>query len=225
MEIINIFLIFVSLAFLFGFSSIVYLYVRLLRKLETQEKELRKHYLKKARTEASEIVEEAGTEAVSMLDASRTISEKDQTILEEVIKKITQDQSLYLKTSVDQLMAGFKTELQQIKNDNINTLTNVSKDIEKNTSAQLNDYTKTLEQETVLSEKQVSKKIEEEYKLVQEEIVAYKNEQFKKIDAGAMDLIRKISVEVLEKSITPEDHREIILKVLEKAKSENLFTN
>ena len=225
MEIVSILLIFISLALLLGLVSVLYFYFKLLKKFEIQEKELKKHYLKRARTEASGIVEEAGHEALSMLDASRTISKEDQSILDEVIKKIAQDQSTYLKTSVDQLMKDFRAELQQVKNYNINTLTNVSKDIEKNTSSQLNEYVKVMEQETVASEKTVNKKIEDEYKLVQDEITAYKNEQFKKIDASIENLLKKIVAEVLEKSFTSEDHRDIILKTLEKARSENIFTS
>lgn len=225
MEIVNIILIFVSLAFLLGFSSILYFYIKLLKKLEVQEKVLKKHYLKQARIEAGEIVEEAGQEAIDILTASRTISDKDQTILDDVVKKIAQDQSAFLKESVTQLMQEFKTELQKVKNDNINTLTNVSKDIESNTSTELNDFIKVIEKETVASEKQVSKKIDDEYKIVQSEIETYKQEQIKRIDTSIDELIKKISLEVLEKSITPADHKDIILQNLEKAKSENLFTN
>jgi hypothetical protein len=225
MEIINIFLIFVSLALLIGLMSVLYFYLKLFKKLAAQEKELKKHYLKKAITEASEIVEEAGQEALDILSASNSVNQKDQSVLDEVVKQIAQDQSSFLKASVDQLMQEFRAELQQVKNYNIKTLTNVSKDIESNTSSQLTGYVKALEEETVESEKTINKKIDASYKMVQDEVIEYKNEQLKKIDANIESLLKKISIEVLERTITPQDHKDIILKMLEEAKSESLFAN
>jgi hypothetical protein len=38
-------------------------------------------------------------------------------------------------------------------------------------------------------------------------------------------LLEKISIDVLERSISTQDHKDIILKMLEEAKSEKLFAN
>jgi hypothetical protein len=225
MEYINIFLIIVSFALLLGFMSVLYLYLKLFKRFETQNKELKKHYLKKARIEASEIVKEAGQEALSILSDSKSINQEDQSVLDEVVKQIAQEQSSFLKTSVNQLMQEFRTELQQVKNYNIKTLNNISKDIESNTSSQLTGYVKALEQETIDSEKTINKKVQDSYKQVQDEVLAYKKQQLKNVDVNIESLLEKISIEVLERSLSTEDHKDIILKMLEQAKSENLFAN
>lgn len=276
MEILNLILLFIILILSVVLLYILYYYVRLLKRADLQEKELRKHYLKSARTQASEIVEEAGQEALSLLEASKVVSDKDQKLMENVVKQIIDDQSAYLKISVSKLTQEFdaqllqlknnnlqalatvskeinntstaqinehnkaleqvrentnklilelNTQLQQLKNNNINILTNISKDIESNTSSQLGTYVKTLEEETVLSEKAIGKMANEEYKKVEDEIQTYKNEQFKKIDAKVTDLIKKLTAEIFEKSISPEEHKDLIIKTLEKAKTENLLVN
>lgn len=223
MELVNLMLIIALLILLTGLLVAIYLYTKLFRKLNEAERELRRHYLKKAKTQASQIVEEASQEALDMLNDSRTLSSKDQALLEAVVKKVSDEQSTYLKTALDQMMQEYKNELQQAKSNNINMLSNISKDIEANTSTQFADYVNTIKNETIGSEKIISKKIDDEYKSIQNEIITYKNEAFRKIDSQIIDLLKKISIEVTEKSISPQDHKDLIIKTLEKAKNDKLF--
>jgi hypothetical protein len=225
MEVLAILLIFVSLTCLGGFIWALLSYSKLLKKLNSEERQLNKHYLKKAKQEASTIVETAGEEALEMLSDSRLISNKDQQLIDEVVTKISQQQSAFLQNAIDQMMSEFRTELQQLKNNNISMLSNVSKDIEKDTSSQLSEYTKAIEQETVKSEQTLDKQVKEEYQEIQNEIASYKQEQFKKIDNKIKDTFKQISVDILGKSISPDDHRDLILQTLEKAKNEKVFTN
>ncbi len=327
MSLIDLMLILPIVTLLIGFVSMLFLYLKLLKRLDSEDHELKKHYLKKARTEAGAIVEEAGQEALNMLSASRTVSAKDQEVMESVVKQLTQDQSAYLKQGAAQIMqefnnqvqqirsnnmqaltelskeitaasanqaneyskaleqvkattdkivldlntqleqikkanlqaldmmsktmnnasgeqtaeynkaleqikdsnenmiTEFRTQLQQLRNYNINTLTNVSKDIKTDAQTQVEEYKKVMEQQTVESEKAVDKKIDDAYKAVEDEIDTYKNAQLKKVEAGLNDVLVRIANEVLEKSFNPNDHRDLIIQSLEKAKHEDIFTN
>jgi hypothetical protein len=274
MGIFEILLIVVILALAAGFISMLYFYLKISKKLEQAEKELGKDYLERAKIEANQIVKKAGEQAENVLSTSRTVSDKDKAILEAAVRQIASDQTTYLKQSMDQIMQEFGKQLEQIKNYNvstltetskninsttsleakeyakaveqvkvnieklmqdftiqmqqvktndINTLTNISKDIEKTAATEIDKYTKVLEQETIQSENLVKKKIDDQYAKVAAEIENYKTEQFKKIEESLNVILTKISMEVLEKSFNVQDHKDLIIRTLEKAKHENIL--
>jgi vacuolar-type H+-ATPase subunit H len=58
---------------------------------------------------------------------------------------------------------------------------------------------------------------------IEKEIENYKLERFKAVDKAVNVIIQKVSEKALNKSIPPEDHNNLIIESLEKAKKEGVF--
>ena len=58
---------------------------------------------------------------------------------------------------------------------------------------------------------------------IEKEIENYKLERFKAVDKAVNVIIQKVSEKALNKSIPPEDHNNLIVESLEKAKKEGVF--
>jgi hypothetical protein len=58
---------------------------------------------------------------------------------------------------------------------------------------------------------------------IEKEIENYKLERFKTMDKAINVIIQKVSEKALNKSIPPEDHNNLIIESLEKAKKEGIF--
>lgn len=151
---------------------------------------------------------------------SKTMSNASGTQTAEYNKALEQ-----IKSSNESMVAEFRTQLQQLKNYNINLLTNVSKDIESSAKTQVDEYAKKLEADTVSAEQQIGQKANQNYQQVQKDIAAYKQAQIKKIDESLQGMVKKLASEILEKSITPSEHKDLIMQTLEKAKNDNVFLN
>lgn len=68
-------------------------------------------------------------------------------------------------------------------------------------------------------------KIDEQFELTKKDIDLYKAERLKKIDEHIVRRIDEMAKELLGEIITPTDHRQLVIKALEKAKKDGLFSN
>lgn len=93
---------------------------------------------------------------------------------------------------------ALQKELGKLNEKNIDILNNISKDIVS----------------------MLKQKAEEDYSKVKKELEEYKGERLKKIDENIYNLLLDVSKETIGKALTFEDHQELILEALDKAKKE-----
>lgn len=181
------------------------------------------HLIEDARKKALTIIEQANLEASQMLTKTKKFNTKSDEALKEQIEFLASQQKKILEENSKDLVKGYKESLEELREQNINVFKNISKDIERDAVSEIKDFRQVLEKETLVSQKVVGGKVEEEYKKIQEELVEYKKEKLQEVDKSIFALILSITKVVLGKSLSIEDHEQLVLEALEKAKKENFF--
>jgi len=175
-------------------------YDRLLRELKRTRFE-REEIENRARHRASRIIEEARDKALR--------------VLQEVQLDATQEKEL-LKTGLNHV-----TEIQ-LSNYN-SKLQTITKDIEDDIRKEASEFKRALEMETVGAEKAVAARIEEDYTKAKQEVEAYKAAKLARVDENITQMLKAVSLEVVGKSLSFENHAELVTKCLEEAKRDHVI--
>lgn len=101
----------------------------------------------------------------------------------------------------------------------------VTERFEKEVDHELSEFSKTLQTETIQAEGDLKLKTEKQYALAEAQIEAYKKDQMEKIRAELYPLLQKLSMLILGKSLTIEDHEKLITNALADAQKELLHSS
>lgn len=220
----------VIIAFVLGLGLVVLIvfYAQVLNKLHLMQKDEEKlkqqinkkgeEVLDRAREKAEEVITEAVDKAQEILGSAALFNEKAKSILDRKLESVSKNQAGMLERSSLDLLKDYEKAIEELKQDNINLFRNISKNIETYASQELKDFKDTLQKETVDSQKIVEQKIEEEFKKAEDDLKTYKLEQLKKIDESIFLLLHNISEMTIGKILNFEQHEELIIEALEKAK-------
>lgn len=211
--IIAIFILSISL------GAIVISYTKTVRKLHDLYKEkstAQKEMLKKS----DHILEEAREKALKIVSDANLFDDSTKKMFDQELKMIQEGQVKTLEKLSYDLLNVYQKELTDLKENNIKLMSNISKDIENSVIAELKDFREILKKETYDSQKIVETKIEETYKATQKEIEDYKTERLKKVEGQIFEIIQNVSREVLGKTLSRDEHEQLVMDALEKAKKE-----
>ena len=200
-------------------GAIVISYTKTVRKLYDLHKEksaAQKEMLKKS----DHILEEAREKALKIISGANLFDDSTRKLFDQELKRISEGQIKTLEKLSYDLLNVYQKELADLKEHNIKTMNIISKDIENSTIADLNDFREILKKETFASQKIVESKIEEDYKTTQKEIEDYKLERIKKVEDKIYEIIKNVSTLVLAKSINLDEHEQLVIDALNKAKQE-----
>jgi hypothetical protein len=224
MDSLTIFYLMVALVFLMGGEMLVALWTiwRLAKKIseikkqEIHQKETlikkEEEILEQSREKARRIIEEA------MISASRI--EKNAKINQEELEKIIRGR---LEEVADRVMQSYQNQLEKAKNKDIEIYNNISKGIEKDLSKHTESLKNILAKQTIDSQQIVNQKLEKAYQSMIGEVEQYRQIRLSKVEEQMLEIIRKVSEDVLGKAISLVDHQQLIINSLEKAKKENIF--
>ncbi len=110
-----------------------------------------------------------------------------------------------VKKELDKISAEQLRELQR-------TLANVSEGIQSSAVKEIDEFKQALEIEAVGAQRAVADKAEK-----------YKDEQLAKVDRQIWEIIKTVAKEVTGKTVTPEDHKELVMQALQEAKKQHVF--
>ncbi len=175
-------------------------YERLMRKFQGM-RATRAEIEEKAREKATKMIEEARDKAVLILNQANLESAGNQ---EELNKRL---QEAALK-QVD----IYKEMLQ-----------NISKSIESGAMGEIADFKSILEKQTVGVEQSVAVKIDQQLQEANKQIEDYKTAKIREFEARAEDVAREFCRLAGIKSLTLEEHPELIKQALEEAKKANVL--
>ena len=77
-----------------------------------------------------------------------------------------------------------------------------------------------LEKETISSQRIIETKLQEQYATVGKEVQEYKIQQLTKVDNHVLELVHKTTILALGKSLSVENHQDLVLEALEEAKKQ-----
>ncbi len=171
-----------------------------------------------AHKKASLILQDARNKGIKIISEANVSQDLLKKAFEEELKKVSLDQGKEIKTISEELLKVYQKELTDLKQNNIKIISNISKDIESSTRAELEDFKEILKKETFASQKIVEGKIEQDYQIVEKKLQAYEAERIKKIEDHIYNIIQNVSKEVLGKTLSLQEHEQLVIDALEKAK-------
>jgi len=170
-----------------------------------------------------EILENARQKAAKIIGDARIVEDKTKSEFHNQLKTVSLNEVRDFEKAANDLLDVYKQELENLKTNTIKMASNITKDIESNTISELKDFKEILKKETYASQKIVEEKIEHDYSQTKKEIEAYKQERLKKVDEEIYNILQNVSILVLGKAISLEDHEQIVIDALNKAKEEKVF--
>ena len=176
--------------------------------------------LEKAQSEYAQVIAEANKKAREILKSAVTVKKGSDKKLEKALEEFEKSQEEAITQAAKQVLNRYKIKMDEVSSKDINTIGNISKDIEKYTSAQVQDYKNIIEEETFASQKALGKKIDEEYKQTENELNDYKRNKLKAIDENIYRIVQETVKLTLEMSLTAKDGEDLVIEALEKAKQE-----
>ena len=205
-----------------GLIMLVISYVKTLQKSQSFHKEgedIRSQAYKKAEL----ILEDARNKGLKIIANAQFIEGNTKNELYDEIKALSQSKVKSFEKASLELLKTYKQELDDLKVKNIEIVENITKSIERSTLAELKDFEEILKEETFASQKIVEGKTEEDYKAAQKAIETYKTERLKEIEDQIYEIIERVSKLVLSKALTLEDHEQLVIDALNKARKEEVL--
>ncbi len=212
--VIGIFILSVALIFL------VFSYSKTVQKIHSYRRE-DEHLKSQMHKKADEIIEEARQKANKILADAHFIEDKERLAFNENLHASSTNQIKDFEKVSQDFLKAYQNELDIIKGNTIQVLKNISKDIEKDTLFEIKDFKEILKKDTFASQKIVEEKIEDAYKRVEKEIENYKKERLQRVEENIYKTLQEVSKLVLGKTLSLQDHENLIIDALNQAKKEN----
>lgn len=207
-----------------------FFYSNLLNKFENAEKQnqfLRFHLQEKslqkinaARDKSLGIIADATQQAEEILKRAEIMkSTANEQVMNE-LHDLSQKQKDALQSASTDLVSSFEEAVKQIQQTDKGLLSDTVKQMQEVAAGEVKSFGEKLHQETVGQEKMIDQKVEEAYKKAQDELDDYKKERLEKIDKDISLMIQAITKDIFGKSLSLENHKDLILQAIEKAKKE-----
>lgn len=231
MDILYILVFSVSLSTLgIGLIILSYFYTHLSSKFQKVEKEniyLRYHMSEKslekvntAREKSLQIINNAISQANEIVNKAEYLKTDTNTQLMQELAELTRKQQEALIEASKDLHLSFVDALQKIEEEDINIFQNITKDIEGIASGEIKNFEKILHDETIGRENVIEEKTEAAFVKITEEINAYKKDRLANANKEINEILRKVSKEVLGKTMSTDDHRDLIMAALDRVKND-----
>jgi len=198
-----------------GIALFIYQVLERERKIEAKEKSTLSEYesiIKKAHDQAAELLDKTKTASNKLVsEATNTGGELEKT-LDSTLKAMADKHTQSLIAEAGMFRKDYEDKILQMQNA-----------INQEVTKTLQTFTQSLLTKTTSAEELVSEKTNELMEAANNEIEKHKKERLEKIDEEIIQMVQKISNEILGLTIPPELHRELIVKALEKSKAEGVF--
>jgi F0F1-type ATP synthase membrane subunit b/b' len=166
-----------------------------------------------AKQKSDEIIKDAQDKAQKIIHESEMISVDTKKILDEKLQSATVQQ-----------ITEFTGFLEKAQSDMNNVLGNLSKDITTESIREIENFKKSLESQTLKAEDMLKNVIADSNKKLDSEMAIIKEKRINELDSQIFEIIRKVSKEVIAKSINTKDHEDLILEALNEAKTQGLIS-
>ncbi len=151
------------------------------------------------------IIEDATKEADQIIAGAKYISKSSQEAIDQTLTKMIEDLKQRVLSTSHGYIESYQTSLKQMSVGSLTGFQSITQALEADYHAQIKQF-----HDTLLPN-------------MQKELDAYKANRLKEIEKNIELIIQKVARDVLNKSITPEDHQNLIIEALEKAKNEGTF--
>lgn len=199
--------------------SVMVFYIWMLKgekkKLEKQQKDLSaketrlengyRQAIDSALNKERRILDEATRQASLILANTKQTSDSSKNALEKALQKMMVDIQKEAGNTSNNFAANYKKYLGQITDKSLVDFQSITKKFEDDMQKQSEEFRK-----SILPQ-------------IQKELEDYKQKRFEEADVTIGKIIQNVTEKVLNKSISLEDHKKLIIAALDKAKNDGLF--
>jgi hypothetical protein len=187
-------------------------------RFHIQEKGLAK--INDAKDRSMKIIADASLQAQDLIKHAEVLKNDSNENTKQELQSLTgQQKDLLLKASND-LRAEFEEVLKHLQVDDIDILKSITKDIENIALEEVKTFEGQLKQQTIGQQEIVDQKIEEALDNSKNEIETYKKKKMAEIDQQIYTVLQNVTKDIIGKRLTFEDHKELIMQAIVKAKIE-----
>jgi hypothetical protein len=211
-------------------AAVVVSYILLLQKMKRIErdrnridKRIRDHatvLLHSAHKQALSIVSSAHDKAKLLLQSTKEFTTESKERLASELDQEEKAQEAVVVNANKEFSQMYEQFLHSLEQDTSALFKTAVETLGKSVDSEIGDFKSTLLKETIASQLDAEEKVKTAYREVEKEIQAYKTEKLKSIDDTFYKIISESTKEVLGKSLSMDDHREVIFKGLEQMKRE-----
>lgn len=180
-----------------------------------------------AYSQSNQIMSIATHQANQILAGAQYLSQTTKATLETSLQKMvvdTQNAGENAKITLDQALQKIITDVHREAFDTGKKVTDDHeeklKQIATNSISGFQNVTNELEIEL---QKQIREFRQEVLANIEKEVQEYKEAKMRRVDQASVILVQRVSQEVLNKSLTVNDHENLVIRSLDKAKKEGIF--
>jgi hypothetical protein len=151
------------------------------------------------------ILDDATAEADKVISDARNISKTSTDEVNKALQEMVVGIQSKAAEEANAFMANYQTSLKQLSSQSLGDFQNVAKELNGNLKKQVDEFQKTL------------------LPGLQKELSEYKQSKMEQAEQIVKRVVLKSSQEILNKAMSLEDHQEIVIAALEKAKKEGVF--
>lgn len=151
------------------------------------------------------ILDDAAQEADKIITDTNYVATASKDTVDKALHKMVEDFEKESNDAGQDIMNSYQTNLKHVTDSSLNNFAQISKELEDDLQKQLKAFN-----ESQLAN--MEKTIEE-----------YKKAQLEQTQEMVAKVVKQVSKEVLNKSISTEDHQKLVIDSFEKAKNEGLF--
>ena len=198
--------------------GLLFIYIRLVRNY-IDLKEGRDKYpdpkalLIRAHAKSQKIIEDATEKANQIISSSETLKTRN---LDDIQKQIEKIQANNLKI--------YQDSVNKVQEESIKTLQNVPEYIKALLSKEIVIVRDDLLSDIKTAHDNAKALIEQAYQKADDEVYVYKKVRMNALDKTIISIVQQISRKVLNKEIESHDHEKLVIKALEEAKRQNIFS-
>lgn len=198
--------------------GVLFAYLRLVRNyLDVKEGKDKypdpKMLLLRAHAKSQKIIEDATDKANQIISSSGTLKTKS---LDDIQKQIEKIQNNNLKI--------YQDSVNKIQDESIRVLQNVPEYIKALLSKEILIVKDDLLSEIKTAHENAKAIITQAYQKADDEIAEYKKVRMDALDKTIISIVQQISRKVLNKEIEANEHEKLVMKALEEAKRQNVFS-
>jgi F0F1-type ATP synthase membrane subunit b/b' len=190
--------------------------------------------LDEAQDTAQKVIQESNLKAQNIISQTQLFSDEQRDSLVNQIQKYTNEQvtkyqsfidglkeesGRVLKNLADRIGTEASGEVDEFQNRIQKSIAQVDASIAQIVSNGVNQIQKVIDQ----SQKQALSAFNAKKQQVETEIELYKKQEMEKVESKIFEILEAVNKDLLEKSLNPREHEEIVIKSLERAKREKMF--
>lgn len=169
------------------------------------------------------ILDDAAKEADKIITDAKYVSSGSKEVVDHAMQKMVEDIQKEAVSTGRLVLNSYAASLKELTNTSLRDIGEISKGLDTELQTELKEFekiTKTLAEDL---QKQMQTFNENQLETMQKELDAYKEARMKQTEQMVLAIVQKVSQEVLNKSISLDDHQKLVVESFERAKKEGLF--